>query len=72
MSVKEINKEIKLLSAAELDEVAAFLATLRGESGSSDDLQGFLQKRVEEAERAEFSRRSVPKIWADLRASRTS
>jgi hypothetical protein len=72
MSVAEIKREIASLGAAELGEVAAFLAALRGGSTNSADLEDFLKERLDQAKRGELSRRSVSEIWSDLRASRSS
>jgi hypothetical protein len=68
MSVEEIKREIKSLNFKEQKEVALFLDQLRFEEECDSKLGEFLRNRLAQAERGDFSIKTVTEIWSKFRS----
>jgi hypothetical protein len=68
MSLEEIKREISTLNFNEKQEVALFLDQLRLEEERDTRLGEFLRRRLAEAERGDFSNKSVAEIWSKYRS----
>jgi hypothetical protein len=68
MSLEEIKREISTLNFNEKQEVALFLDQLRLEEERDAKLGEFLRGRLAEAERGDFSNKTVMEIWSKHRA----
>lgn len=68
MSLEEIKREISTLNFNEKQEVALFLDQLRLEEERDTRLGEFLRGRLAEAERGDFSNKTVTEIWSKYRS----
>jgi len=68
MSVEEIKREITSLNFNEQQEVALFLDRLRFEEERDSKLGEFLRNRLLQAERGDFSNKTVTEIWSKFRS----
>ena len=69
MSVEEIKREITSLNFNEQQEVALFLDHLRFEEERDSKLGEFLRNRLLQAERGDFSNKTVKEIWSKFRSA---
>lgn len=68
MSLEEIKREISTLNFNEKQEVALFLDQLRLEEERDAKLGEFLRGRLAEAERGDFSNKTLTEIWSKYRS----
>jgi hypothetical protein len=68
MSLEELKKEITSLNYNEKQEVALFLDRLRLEEERDAKLGEFLQGRLDQVERGDFSNKTLTDIWTKFRS----